>query len=373
MLTKFSVSNFKNFNQTYQFDLSQTKSYEFNSQCVQQGIVTKAIIYGVNGCGKSNLGFAIFDLVEHLTNNVFRAAEYQQYFNAFCHNTLAEFCFEFRFNGKAVTYRYGKDEARQLVYESFVIDGQDYLAIDRRNSDNATIALPGTETLKNHLGSTRISLISYVKNNAVLNEDAIENQVFNQFIDFVERMLFFRSVHGNRALGFKEKFDNISAKIIESGHLSDFERFLNSANVECQLTTYQGEQGETLLAFKMADKSLEFSSIASTGTMSLALFYYWYISLQEQRAPSFVYIDEFDAYYHHALSALVVEKLKDVPQQVILTTHNTAIMTNDLLRPDCYFLMDNKQIKSLAHSTSKELRFAHNIEKMYKAGSFSVW
>ena len=47
-------------------------------------------------------------------------------------------------------------------------------------------------------------------------------------------------------------------------------------------------------------------------------------------------------------------------------------MSNDLLRPDCYFLMYKDSIKSLAKNTTKELREAHNIEKMYKAGSFDV-
>ena len=40
--------------------------------------------------------------------------------------------------------------------------------------------------------------------------------------------------------------------------------------------------------------------------------------------------------------------------------------------PDSYFLMSKKQIRSLSKSTAKELREAHNIEKMYKAGSFYV-
>ena len=55
-----------------------------------------------------------------------------------------------------------------------------------------------------------------------------------------------------------------------------------------------------------------------------------------------------------------------------MTTHNTSILTNDLLRPDCYFLMKKDIIRSLSKRTSKELREAHNIEKMYKAGSFDV-
>jgi AAA15 family ATPase/GTPase len=85
-----------------------------------------------------------------------------------------------------------------------------------------------------------------------------------------------------------------------------------------------------------------------------------------------VFIDEFDAFYHHSLSALIIEKLKETGVQFILTTHNTSVITNDLLRPDCYFLMSKHNIRSLSKSTAKELREAHNIEKMYKAGSFYV-
>ena len=57
--------------------------------------------------------------------------------------------------------------------------------------------------------------------------------------------------------------------------------------------------------------------------------------------------------------------------QCLLTTHNTDIMTNDLLRPDCYFVLENGVISSFASSTDKELRLAHNLQKMYKGGAFN--
>ncbi len=47
-------------------------------------------------------------------------------------------------------------------------------------------------------------------------------------------------------------------------------------------------------------------------------------------------------------------------------------MSNDLLRPDCYFSMNKERVVSFANLTTKELRLAHNIEKMYKAGKFDV-
>ncbi len=54
-----------------------------------------------------------------------------------------------------------------------------------------------------------------------------------------------------------------------------------------------------------------------------------------------------------------------------VTTHNTDLMSNDILRPDCYFLIQDNQIKAISECTEKELRKAHNLQKMYKAGAFN--
>ena len=68
---------------------------------------------------------------------------------------------------------------------------------------------------------------------------------------------------------------------------------------------------------------------------------------------------------------MIVRSLRDMPCQAVLTTHNTSIMSNDLLRPDCYFIMSDADIKPMHQFTEKELRKAHNIEKMYRAGVFN--
>lgn len=40
-------------------------------------------------------------------------------------------------------------------------------------------------------------------------------------------------------------------------------------------------------------------------------------------------------------------------------------------RPDCYFLLKDNSIKAISELTEKELRQAHNLQKMYKAGAFN--
>ena len=42
-------------------------------------------------------------------------------------------------------------------------------------------------------------------------------------------------------------------------------------------------------------------------------------------------------------------------------------MSNDLLRPDCYFLLKDNKIKAISDLTEKELRQAHNLQQMYRA------
>ena len=87
---------------------------------------------------------------------------------------------------------------------------------------------------------------------------------------------------------------------------------------------------------------------------------------------SFVFIDEFDAFYHFEFSESVQKRLGKISGvQIFTTTHNTDLMSNDLLRPDCYFLLKDNKIKAISDLTEKELRQAHNLQQMYEAGAFN--
>jgi len=366
MLTKFEVQNFKSFKDSFVFDLSETKNYEFNSKCLSNGIVNKALIYGANGCGKSNLGFAIFDLVSHLTDKQFNPENYRNYLNAESEEVAARFVYSFRFDESVLEYSYGKIAFGSIAWERLTINGDDIVIY--HYGEPIQINLKGTETLNTDLSGSKISAIKYIKNNAVLKKNKT-NDVFKAFLSFVDSMLFFRCLEVNYYLGYQTENNSITEDILQKGHLCEFEAFLNKAGVDCKLGLVESN-GKEDIAFMFGEKSLAFWDAASSGTRSLTLFYYWLQRLREESSVSFVFIDEFDAYYHHKLSKLIVTELKTIQSQVILTTHNTSIMSNDLLRPDCYFLMQNNKIQPLYKFTDKELRNAHNIEKMYKAGAF---
>jgi len=369
MLARFEVTNFKQFKETLVLDLAHPGQYAFNPEAVRNGLVNKALIYGPNGCGKSNLGFAIFDLIFHLTDQFvgIAASNYMLgYMNADSDDTLVKFKYVFEFDGRQVIYEYGKNEARVLIYETLSIDGCN--VIDYLVGERLEYKLAGTETLKKGLGY--ISALRYIRNNAVLEQNET-NELFTLFYGFVDKMLFFRSLDCNEFLGVENYDADIGADIITRGNLQELEGLLNTAGIACTLRIGM-VNGQKEIFFKFKNKEFIFQQIASSGTKVLSVFYFWYQHLKQTNEISFVFIDEFDAYYHHALAKLVVEMLKQVDAQVILTTHNTNLMTNDLLRPDCYFIMDNNQIKSLQDCTDKELREAHNLEKIYRAGGFNV-
>jgi hypothetical protein len=223
--------------------------------------------------------------------------------------------------------------------------------VDRRKSTLASIDLRGAENLKKDVGDSEISLLKYIKSNAIL-DDTITNGIFSKLLAFIEGMVFFRSLNATykgeyvgRDIGVKQ----FSQSIIESDSIED----VNT-----------NASGNKSIYFDFGEIKLEFGAAASTGTLSLGIFYFWWLRLNKGEVK-FAYIDEFDAFYHHALASTIVEKITTSQAQTIMTTHNTGVMSNDLLRPDCYFVLD-KKISPLTALTEKELRKAHNLEKIYK-------
>ncbi|WP_187979816.1 AAA family ATPase [Pseudomonas oryzihabitans] len=370
MLSKFSVKNFRNFSDWLHFDLL-SQQYEFNERAVNDGIVRHAMIYGPNGGGKTNLGLAMVDPVLHLVDSPsYFPSLANNYINGGSDVTIAEFVFEFVIDGSEVVYEYGKKEWNNLVYERLSIGDKVVLQIDRRQSTLGEINLQGTEHLKKDVGDSGISLLKYIKSNSLLDESR-ENTLFSKLLVFIESMVFFRSLNATNKGEYVGKdigVKRLSQSIIDSGSVKDFEQFLNSAGIKCKLVVETNPSASSsdnqTICFDFGRLKLEFGATASTGTLSLGIFYFWWLRLKKGEVK-FAYIDEFDAFYHHALASTIVEKIIQADAQTILSTHNTGVMSNDLLRPDCYFVLD-KEILPLTQLTDKELRKAHNLEKIYK-------
>lgn len=371
MLKKFSVSNFKNFENRIEVDFGKHSNYEFNKDIVQDDCISKCMVYGINGSGKSNLALAIFDIVLHLTDKEKLVDKYLPFYHNLNSKKLeAEFEYTYIFDGIELIYSYRKKDPFTLTYEKIMIDGVEVFWFDYLQN-NGECKLRGTENLnliqQEDMGGGQISRIKYIKSNSMLFENEV-NRTFISFIRSVESMLLFYSLDQNRYQGFRNGGESYTQGILRANKMEDFEVFLKGNQIDYNLVE-MNINGIPEIGCRMGKNIVPFSLVASTGTKSLALFFYWYISLNN---VSLVYIDEFDAFYHHELAIKLVELLRDKKDtQVIFSTHNTDLLSNDILRPDAYYKIHDNRIDSLSALTSKDLRQAHNIQKMYKAGAFS--
>ena len=242
---------------------------------------------------------------------------------------------------------------------------------DYNNQDKILILIKEAETLqlKQNLRIEQ-SFIKYLYTNSSLSED----HYLTRLMRFVDKMLWFRSVNDNQFRGYKENPEYLADMIQSKDALKDFEKFLYNidTNLKYKLTIEKDPYNKNIMMVDFENGyKLPFNSIASTGTLSLWLFYCWSLEFND---ISFLFIDEFDAFYHYETAETILNIINSKANfQSFISTHNTSLMNNELIRPDCcYIISENKIIKSLPECTEKEIREAHNLERMYKNGGFPI-
>ncbi len=368
MLTKFAVTNYRGFKSRIEWDLSHPSNYSFNVDAVQNGIVKNGIIYGPNGAGKSNFGLAIFDIANHLSHKWKKPDYYLNYACATDHNKPVEFEYTFALGLHTLLYKYSKVASElkgEIIREELIVDDQQVLCKDKdalEISDEFGLTDTAVQNLKD--SANNISIVNYLLSSVPLPKD----HPLLLLRDFVENMLFFRSLDNREFIGLKEGGSNIEEYIIKNNLADDFAAYLKEVSGQ-EYEFVPNAQGENTLICKMGNVKIPFQWVASTGTKNLELQYYW---LKEMGNASFVFIDEFDAFYHHELSYRISKRLFEGKHQVFMTTHDTFLLSNDLLRPDCFFILRNNSIHAICDMTDKELRFGHNLEKLYRGGTFGL-
>ena len=365
MLKLFEVTGFKNFENTISLDFSDVRDYKFNESCVTKGLLSKIIVYGKNSVGKSNFGLALFDIVSHLTTNNVSPGLYEYYLNVNNKAGYAEFYYVFTFDTGEVDYYYRKNEKQTLVFEAVRINGKQLFKYDYEDKRGD---LSGVEELAPTLNLAfrgNDSILKYVITNSSLQDD----HPLYQMLRFVTNMLWFRSLDENRYIGYKSKSSDYIDFIFEGTMLNELEAFLHQAGIHDGLVAKEDVDGNKRLYFNTR-VPLPFFKVASSGTKALYTFFYWYKTAAD---VSFMFIDEFDAFYHYELAETIVGLLEKMSGfQTILTSHNTNLQTNRIMRPDCYFILTGDKLTSFTKATKRELREGHNLEKLYMSGEFNA-
>lgn len=368
MLTKFAVTNFRGFPERIEWDLSNPNNYSYNENAIKDGVIKNGIIYGPNGSGKTNFSLAIFDIENHLSQKWKKPDYYNNFIYAGNLHGSVDFEYTFKFDNQIVNYLYSKNRAGSLIKERLDVDGkqvfskeQDSFVID---SDMFSIDKGTRNNLKNN--ANNVSIINYLLSSYPLDKD----NYLLKLQRFVNNMLWFRNLDVREFIGFETNVVDLDEYIITNKLLDDFSAFLTKVSGQSFKLVEEQSSFKKQIICKIDKTLIPFQLIASTGTKSLQLLYFWIRRIADD--ASFVFIDEFDAFYHFRLSFEVCKYLFSLNSQVFTSSHNTYLMTNDLLRPDCNFILCDNKIKSLKDCTDKELRFGHNIEKLFRGNAFHV-
>ena len=366
MLTKFAVTNYRGFSNRIEWNLCNSRDYEFNTFAIKDGIIKNGIIYGPNGSGKSNFGLALFDIVNHLSQKWKKPDYYNNFIYAGAQKNPVVFEYTFRFDKDTLQYIYSKDSKGILKEEKLLVNDKE-IFFRRQGSFSIDSSYAIDEKVKTNLSeanTNNISIVNFLLTSFPLPTDHYLIKLQN----FVNSMLWFCSLETREFLGLEAMpSGNITEYIIKQHLVNDFSEFLErTSNQHFKFVTPR-EADKQLFCY-LGGIPTDFVTIASTGTHSLMLLYYW---IKHMDKATFVFIDEFDAFYHYKLSYEVCRQLFSLNCQIFTSSHNTSLMTNDLLRPDCNFILNNNKIKPICDCTDKDLRLGHNIEKLFRGGTFN--
>lgn len=371
-LAKFTICGFRNFKDPVTIDFTAVHDYKFNTECVNDGVITKFGIYGANGSGKSNLGIALFNIVPLLTDKFIdpEITSNTNFLNLDRKTNSAYFSYEFLNGKESYKFEYNKATDNSLLNEKLTVNDAVIYNYDYIKNNFSLLNAKGiiNENLNFTYLNGKLSVLRYIANNSALND----NSPIKAIMNFVSHMLWFRSIRQNAFIGFDNNITFLEDWIIRNGLIKDYNDFLvDVCGLNVKLSTATLPDNKQIIVENHNNGRLIFNQSYSSGTSAAELFYFWMKKFHE---VSLVFMDEFDAYYHFELALKIIEILKTyTDMQALFTTHNTTLMGNDILRPDCYLIMNKGTLKPYIDLVGgKEIREGHNLEKIYRGGGLNV-
>lgn len=360
MLRRFEVEGFRNFNDRLVLDLTKLHDYHFNEDATRDGLVKCGIVYGRNAVGKTNLCNALFDVRANI-GMAERVLDESNYLSAAAPTDRAKFLYSFELGGHIVDYEYSKRTKRKLVDESLRVDGETVFSYDHAAHEltGGNLAIAGASNLNWGFVAEGMSILSYVCNNVPMEAESPAMATYR----------FIRNMHpiSDIYMMNRDFVSRLAERVIDRGLVSNLEAFLNRFGIGEQLVARETPSGDVVLYFQK-DRLVPFSENCSSGTVALLRLFNYFETVD---ARSFLFVDEFDAFYHYDLAEQVIRYFKENDScQVLCASHNTDLFSNKILRPDCLFILSSSGIVSAADATERELREGNNLEKLYKAGEF---
>lgn len=349
MLKRFSVSNFKGFEDKVVLDFT-AGNYEFNKELVKDKLVNKALLIGDSG--KTNLGMAIFDIQKQLQPSTWNGPKKfsTNFVNLNNLDKPVEFDYVFQFGKDEVEYKYTKKNADEVLSEEIAFNGK---VVAKQNYVLTTLWINELVFGKLNPKTKKYALMYRLYLST-------SNELIVKLYEFASKMYWYSGKLDNEKM-----YRDILALIYKNEETKNFQEFLNKFDKNYELVS---DDKKVCIAYN--DTIEDFANVASDEELILTSLYYLYKT--HFNNMSFLVFDNLGSQFSYKISEKVVEWLNKEKFQTLLITNYTGLITNNLTRPDCCYILSNGSVRSLDKSTDKELRKAHNLEKMYKAGTFEA-
>ncbi len=361
MLIRFWVQGYRCFGKRVEIDLTDKKNYRFGKECVRGDFLDKMVVLGNNNAGKTAFGYAMTDIVS--TVGGFSKDIGQHNVECFLNKDVgaerATFHYDLSRKGSVVSYEYSKSAPDSVVAEKLIVD--------RRTVFEYDLERPGMffdpDLIEGcPVPDGRKSVILSMYESHAVDPGSPAGVV----IEFATHSLYYMAMWKHDVhIGMIDEEDDAERFVVQNGHLDLFQSFLKEV---CSLDIDLFADGDRIMIRK-GNSALPFRESVSRGTMIACRLYAWTVRCRDRNA--LIYFDDFDDMFHYRMAENAIRTIiSQNSAQCIFVTHNTGLVSNDFLRPDCCFIMADGELRSLSSLTDKDIRRGHNLEKMLREGEF---
>lgn len=420
-IQEFSFGNFKSFKDIQTLNLSaakiKSKKEDIDKQNVLEGKNNEGVsflkskaIYGANASGKSNIIKALVAFIRIVRTSVKdeKALDNTESFRLSSETENEPTFFQIIFWHKNIKYRYGfeadeenitaewlygKPKDRELPF--FIRDNQEIIDLDKTNysEGNKLLSLLDADSDENEVFRNNSLFLSTL---ATFGFGKLSKQLIDSFASItVINGLGHQGMYtyaGDSLNDDKRKkyildflkygdigIEDINAIEISSDDLPDtvdeeIRKDFDNKKKRKLLISTRKKFDENLVSKNM--ESFPFGDHESEGTIKLfELSPFLYDALKNERP---IIIDEFDARFHPLLTRKIIELFnssENTGSQLIFTTHDTNLLSADLLRRDqIEFVEKDKYGASHLYSLVqfKGIRNTASFEKDYIQGKYGA-
>ncbi len=338
MLKSFEVFNFKSFKNATKIDLHSDADYTILSENVKDNLLKGLLFIGPNASGKTNIIHALNLLVEIVN----RKTDLSKFVNIFNKGEMYAY-YTFEFDKKDVIYK--------LHYNAKTLANSEYLEIDG-------------EVIFDKQNSAVAQIREY------FNNQEIDNEIFHKFKSYIRNSLIidlYNTKHKEFELEFINPVITYDKQMVE-----EINKFLVEHNFEFTIHDIDNECTKEELFFVKDDFDVlipyEMESIGNK-----TLLYLLPIINRVVKNNGLLLLDEFGSGMHNNLEELLIRYfMKNSDRsQILLVSHSTNLLSQNILRPDQIISVDNERGSSVTFRFSTEKpRSSQNLEKMYLGGVF---